>query len=135
METYLFVYGTLLKDVKNEMSQFLHANSLNIKEAFVYAQLFDLGDYPGVFLSNNKTDKVFGQVVKIKNEENVLKKLDIYEGVGHEFEYPNEYKRLNITAYLKDLTSINAWIYCYNHSLTNATKIASGNYLEYVLKV
>jgi gamma-glutamylcyclotransferase (GGCT)/AIG2-like uncharacterized protein YtfP len=128
--TYLFVYGTLLKDLNNGMSRFLQSNSEFIGNAFVVGRLYEIGWYPGVVLSYNPTEKVYGNIFKVKNTETVFKALDDYEGICGDNPKPYEYSRELTDAYLNDGTKIETWFYAYNHSTENLKQILSGNYLD-----
>ncbi len=130
---YLFVYGTLLSSIDTPMSVFLMGNSENVGKGSVLAKLYDLGNYPGIVLSNIKTDKVYGQVIKVLNPLPIFKELDNYEGVGTHFRSPNLYKRELIDVLLDSDTTIKCWVYIYNLPVEPSSFIASGNYLDYLL--
>ena len=126
----LFVYGTLLKDLNNGMSRFLQSNSEFLGNAYINGRLYDLGWYPGVVLSNDPSEKVYGQLFKLKNTETVFKVLDDYEGIGGDNPKPYEYSRERAQAFLEDGTQMGTWFYEYVLSTENLTLIPSGNFLE-----
>jgi gamma-glutamylcyclotransferase (GGCT)/AIG2-like uncharacterized protein YtfP len=90
---YLFVYGTLLKDFDSHMSKFLERNSDFIGAGYFYGKLFEVSWYPAAILSNISSEKVFGHIFKIHENEKIFKILDDYEGIGDTSECPNEYRR------------------------------------------
>jgi gamma-glutamylcyclotransferase (GGCT)/AIG2-like uncharacterized protein YtfP len=130
MSQYLFVYGTLLKDFDSYMSKFLNRNAEFIGTGYFNGRLYEISWYPGAVLSDVTTEKVFGHLFKIHNEEKTLQILDDYEGIGTTAEHPNEYKRELIKAYLDINDTINTWVYVYNLPTTHLKLITSGNYLK-----
>lgn len=127
---YLFVYGTLLKDFDSYMSKFLNKHSEFIGNAYFTGRLYDLGWYPGAVASDNPSERVYGNVFKLKNTDEVFKVLDDYEGVGNTSTYHNEYKRELINAYLDDGERLKIWVYIYNASTKDLKRIFSGNYMD-----
>lgn len=126
---YLFVYGTLLKDFDSYMSKFLDRNSEFIGPGFFNGKLYEISWYPGAILSDNHSEKIYGHIFKIHDENKTFKILDDYEGIGDTAEHPNEYHRLLINAYLDSNKTISTWVYVYNRPVTDLKLIKSGNYL------
>ena len=54
---YLFVYGTLLRQSQSPMSSLLLANSRFIDKAYIRGSLFDIGEYPGLVISEKAKNK------------------------------------------------------------------------------
>lgn len=128
---YLFVYGTLLKDFDSYMSKFLNRNADFIGEAFIQGKLYEISWYPGVTLSKIPSEKVYGHLFKIYEFDKTFKILDDYEGVGDvSAEYPNEYRRELIDAFLNDGTVQSTWVYVYNNATDDLRLIVSGDYLK-----
>jgi len=130
MSEYLFVYGTLLKDFDGYMSKFLKRNSEFVRTGYFNGRLYQISWYPGAVLSDLPSEKVFGHLFKIHNEQKTFQILDNYEGIGESAEHPNEYKRELIQAYLGSKVTINTWVYVYNLPTTHLKLITSGNYLR-----
>lgn len=126
---YLFVYGTLMKTVNNGMSRFLHSNAEFIGNAYILGKLYDLEGYPGAVVSDNPSERVYGNIFKIKDTKAVFKVLDDYEGIGDGNTNDYEYVRTQVTAYLEDGTEVNTWFYAYNFPTDTFRLIASGRYL------
>ncbi|MCF8273235.1 MAG: gamma-glutamylcyclotransferase [Flavobacteriaceae bacterium] len=126
---YLFVYGTLLKDFDSYMSKFLERNSDFIGDGYFNGKLFEVSWYPAAILSNISSEKVFGHIFKIHENDKTFKILDDYEGIGDTSECPNEYRRELINAYLNTGDMLKVWVYIYNQSTENLRFIPSGNYL------
>lgn len=128
---YLFVYGTLLKKITNEMSLFLAQNAEFYNKGYFFGRLYDLGEYPGAILSDNRGEKVFGNIFKLNDPQNVFSVLDDYEEVGEKYPFPNEYRREKVKVYSNCNEKMDAWIYLFNHSVENLTLISSGDYLGF----
>ncbi len=131
MIEYLFVYGTLLTELDNNMSNYLRYNAQNIGRGFIYGKLFDIGDYPGAILNTNKSSKVFGNVFIMNSPQAVLSVLDEYEGVGSQFPQPNEYKRQLVDVQLNN-SKLTCWAYLYNCSGVGLRCINTGCYIRYL---
>jgi gamma-glutamylcyclotransferase (GGCT)/AIG2-like uncharacterized protein YtfP len=128
--SYLFVYGTLLKDVDNEMSSFLHSHAVLKGKGYFYGKLYRVSWYPGAVISDNTSEKVFGMVYKIENPKYVFRVLDDYEGIGALYPKPHLYKRKLIDTFLNNGTKIKTWVYLYNQSITDLHQIVSGDFLK-----
>lgn len=126
---YLFVYGTLMKQANNGMSRFLHSNSEFIGNAHIQGKMFDLEGYPGAIKSDIPSERVYGNVFKIKDATRVFKVLDDYEGIGSGDANQYEYAREPIAAFLEDGIEITTWFYAYNFPTDSLQLIPSGRYL------
>jgi len=127
--TYLFVYGTLLKDSNHEMSKFLASHSVFVSKGYFNGKLFLVEWFPGAILSDHNLDRVYGSVFKINNPTEVFNVLDDYEGLGESNSKPHLFKRETITIFLENHTKIKAWVYLYNHSIGKLKRIISGNFI------
>lgn len=127
---YLFVYGTLLKDLENEMSKFLKRHADFTGKAYLYGMLYQVSWYPGLVLSDDDSQRVYGHVFKLHDTEMVLRVLDDYEGVSDAYPQPHQYKRALTTVFIADGTKQDAWVYIYNHSTARLKQITSGNFLN-----
>ncbi len=128
---YLFVYGTLLRRISHPMAEFLHENSSFVENGYFQGRLYDVDVYPGAILSTDPDDQVYGNILGLKDPEKVWKKLDPYEG----------YLETNpdISLYIKQFVDVYAgeqvyscWVYLYNKSVNDLTRIISGDYLSYL---
>ena len=127
---YLFVYGTLLKDLDNEMSNFLASQSVFTGKGYFYGELYKVSWYPGAILSNNVSNKVYGMIFKVKNSEVVFKVLDEYEGLGDHQSKPYLFKRELITVFIETNIKIKSWVYLYDRPIKNLKKIISGDFIN-----
>lgn len=91
-KTFLFVYGTLMRDSKSELGRpqrrRLAAESRYIAPASVEGWLYDLGTYPALNLVSKKeivqqarTNVVTGEVIQLLVPRVSLPWLDLYEGI------------------------------------------------------
>lgn len=128
--TYLFVYGTLLEDSKNEMSEFLSKHSEFVGRGFFCGKLYDVEEFPGAVLSDTLQDKVYGKIYEISEAEKVFSILDDYEGIESLETEKGLFKRVVVEAFLEAGHTVKTWVYLYNKSVLNLRLISSGNYLD-----
>ena len=125
---YIFVYGLLKSNYVNEPAQFIRKNCELVSSGNFPGSLFDLGTYPGAVYDEESESSVYGEVYQIiQNEEELVIFLDTFEGVGPDFEQPNEYKRELVPIKTED-GIIKASCYLYNWNLDGLKVIANGRY-------
>jgi gamma-glutamylcyclotransferase (GGCT)/AIG2-like uncharacterized protein YtfP len=125
MNNLLFVYGTLLND-DNEFGNYLRKNSIVYSTGKVKGSLYDIGEYPGVVLSDGD-EYVYGTIFQLNDPVSALKILDEYEGFGEDQPQPNEYVRV-LTEVETETDIIICWIYVYNLPVDTFPYINSGKY-------
>ena len=125
----LFVYGTLRRDMRSEMSQLLERHAGFVAEGRYQGRLYRIDYYPGVVPSDNPTETVKGEVYSLRDSQVVLQELDRYEECGPGFAEPTEYVRRFETVTLLDGAVCRAWIYIYNHPIDRYTPIPSGDFV------
>ncbi len=113
------------------MSHILSKHCQFVDEAFVYGQMFDLGDYPGIVMDHNRSAQVYGDCFKLLDPTAALATFDDYEECGPAHPTPWLYLRETQTCYLKAGNSLKAWVYVYNRDLTDKPLIEGGDYLKY----
>ena len=121
---YLFVYGTLLDD-DNEFALYLKNNCSYYAEGRFKGRLYDIGEYPGA-VADDSGGYVYGSIYVLDNDE-VLVRLDDYEGFGEEQEQPNLFVR-EIIAVETDKGLIDCEVYLYNLSVDGLRVIDGGDY-------
>jgi gamma-glutamylcyclotransferase (GGCT)/AIG2-like uncharacterized protein YtfP len=62
MSDYLFVYGTLRKEMNHPMYRALSRSAEWVGEANLQGRLYDLGKYPGAVPSKRVSDIVIGEI-------------------------------------------------------------------------
>jgi gamma-glutamylcyclotransferase (GGCT)/AIG2-like uncharacterized protein YtfP len=121
--SYLFVYGTLLKNYNHFNYKYLKKYAKFKCKGLTKGKLYKISWYPGLKRANNL---VYGEVYKIKNKK-LLKILDNYEGCNYKDKF--EYKRVLKTIYCKR-KRIKAYTYIYCKKVNYKNLIKSGNFLK-----
>jgi gamma-glutamylcyclotransferase (GGCT)/AIG2-like uncharacterized protein YtfP len=127
----LFVYGTLLPECNLSISTQFVRDAEFIGHGYVFANLYDLGDYPGMVLDLSHEHKVLGHIYRLKSPENTLPLLDEYEGINPSFPDNNEYIRALVKV-ISGGRALNAYAYLYVKDVIPLKKIHSGDYLSYL---
>ena len=110
----LFVYGSLRKGHAPPLIAETADKLEFFAEAFVYGKLYDLGKYRAIVLDGE--DKIFGQILELPDDEEVLDALDEYEGFEPNNPRQSLFVRKKTTAYFGD-EKLQTWIYEYNGDL------------------
>jgi gamma-glutamylcyclotransferase (GGCT)/AIG2-like uncharacterized protein YtfP len=126
----LFVYGTLMRGFDHPMAKLLSRSADFIGEAKCRGRLYRVRHYPGLVLSDDASDVVFGELYRLHAPEELLREFDMYEACGEGFAEPTQYVRKMIAVTLDDGTASEAWTYVYNWEVTRLPRIASGRFLE-----
>lgn len=129
---HVFAYGTLRRDSGHPMSRYLAKHSDHEGDAVLEdADLFDLGSYPGVRVPGGGS--VFGDAYAIHPEtaDEMLARLDDYEGCGPDDPPPHQYVRQLLTVSLTDGEELDAWVYVLRRVPVQARPIPSGDYLDW----
>jgi len=124
-EEYLFVYGTLKRNIKNSKNDLLKKYASFVGEGFVYGKLYKVSYYPGAVLDDKRKHKIYGEIYKLKDPVSAFKVLDRYEECGEEFKEPWEYRRVKTKAFLKD-GEMEVWIYEFQEEVKECDRIESG---------
>ena len=126
----LFVYGTLMRGFDHPMARLLSANADFIGEARCQGRLYLVKHYPGLVLSDDPADVVFGELYRLRAPDELLREFDMYEACGEGFAEPTEYIRQMLPVTLDGGAESEAWTYIYNWPVANLPRIASGRFLE-----
>ena len=126
----LFVYGTLMRGFDHPMARLLSANATFIGEASCRGRLYLVKHYPGLVLSNDPDDAVFGELYRLRQPNELLREFDMYEACGEGFAEPTEYIRQMLPVTLNGGAVSEAWTYIYNWPVARLPRIASGRFLE-----
>ncbi|MGR9043711.1 MAG: gamma-glutamylcyclotransferase family protein [Gammaproteobacteria bacterium] len=131
---YLFVYGTLRRTFDNVMAQWLSRHAGFFGTAFFRGALYEVDRYPAAVPCLDEYSRVFGDLYRFNDPEQVFAALDDYEECSDRFPKPHEYRRLKSEILLPDDGSIMAWIYLYNFPIERLERIRSGDYVSYLLE-
>jgi gamma-glutamylcyclotransferase (GGCT)/AIG2-like uncharacterized protein YtfP len=133
----LFVYGTLMRDFDHPMARMLSRNADFIGPARCRGRLYLVKHYPGLTLSDDAADAVYGEVYRLHQPDALLREFDMYEACGEGFAEPTQYVRQMLPVTLEDGTGeaieppiVEAWTYIYNWPVADLTQIASGRFME-----
>jgi gamma-glutamylcyclotransferase (GGCT)/AIG2-like uncharacterized protein YtfP len=125
----LFVYGTLMRTYDHPMARLLSANAEFIGEASCRGRLYRVKHYPGLVLSDDAADIVFGELYRLRAVEDLLREFDMYEACGEGFAEPTQYLRRTLAVTLGDGNTREAWTYIYNWPVAHLPRIESGRFL------
>ncbi len=126
----LFVYGTLMRGFDHPMAKLLSRSADFIGEARCRGRLYLVKHYPGLVLSDDPEDSVFGEVYRLRARDELLREFDMYEACGDGFPPPTEYIRQMLSVTLQDGSASEAWSYIYNWPVDSLPRIASGRFWE-----
>jgi gamma-glutamylcyclotransferase (GGCT)/AIG2-like uncharacterized protein YtfP len=126
----LFVYGTLMRGFDHPMAQLLSRSADFIGEARCRGRLYLIKHYPGLVLSDDPAETVFGELYRLRQPEALLREFDMYEACGEGFKEPTEYIRRMLPVTSGEGAVGEAWTYIYNWPVTGLPRIASGRFLE-----
>jgi gamma-glutamylcyclotransferase (GGCT)/AIG2-like uncharacterized protein YtfP len=126
----LFVYGTLMRGFDHPMAQLLSRSAEFIGEARCRGRLYLVKHYPGLVLSGDHADMVFGELYRLRAPDELLREFDMYEACGEGFAEPTEYIRQMLPVTSGDGAVSEAWTYIYNWPVAHLPLIVSGRFLE-----
>ena len=84
--------------------------------------------YPGLVLSDDADDDVFGELYRLREPEPLLREFDMYEACGEGFKEPTRICAADLPVMLADGGAVEAWTYLYNWPVTELPRIASGRF-------
>jgi gamma-glutamylcyclotransferase (GGCT)/AIG2-like uncharacterized protein YtfP len=126
----LFVYGTLMRGFDHPMAQLLSRSAAFLGPARCHGRLYLIKHYPGLLLSEDPANVVFGELYRLRQPNELLREFDMYEACGEGFAEPTEYIRQMLPVTLDGGDVREAWTYIYNWPVANLPRIASGRFLE-----
>jgi gamma-glutamylcyclotransferase (GGCT)/AIG2-like uncharacterized protein YtfP len=126
----LFVYGTLMRGFDHPMAQLLSRSADFFGSARCRGRLYLVKHYPGLVLSDDADDVVFGELFRLRQPAELLREFDMYEACGEGFAEPTEYLRQRLAVTADDGAISEAWTYVYNWPVDGLPRIASGRFPE-----
>ncbi len=127
---HFFVYGTLMRGFDHPMAQLLSRSADFIGEARCRGRLYLVKHYPGLVMSVDADDVVFGELFRLRRPAECLREFDMYEACGEGFTEPTEYIRQMLPVTRDGGAVSEAWTYVYNWPVDRLPRIASGRFLE-----
>jgi gamma-glutamylcyclotransferase (GGCT)/AIG2-like uncharacterized protein YtfP len=130
MQDRLFVYGTLMRGFDHPMAKLLSRSADFIGEARCQGRLYLVKHYPGLVLSDDPNEVMFGELYRLRAADELLREFDMYEACGEGFAEPTEYIRRMLIVTRDRQTPDEAWTYVYNWPVARLPRIASGRFME-----
>src|SRR5437899_5290029 len=130
MQDRLFVYGTLMRGFDHPMAQLLSRSADFIGEARCQGRLYLVKHYPGLVLSHDPAEVVFGELYRLHQPHELLREFDMYEACGEGFAAPTQYIRQMLQGTSDGQAADQAWTYVYNWPVAGLPRIASGRFME-----
>ena len=128
-QNLLFVYGTLMRGFDHPMAKLLSRSAEFCGDARCRGRLYLVKHYPGLVLSDDASDVVFGELVRLRRPEETFATLDEYEGCGPGVASP-QYLRQVLPVTRDDGSVSQAWTYVYNRPVAKLKRITSGRFLK-----
>ena len=129
----LFVFGTLLSGYDHPMARRLAREAELLGPGRCCGRLYLVGHYPGMVLSDDPADQVFGELYRLREPRQLLRVLDDYEGCGEGSAEPTEFvRRLHAVTLDGDASeaTMEAWVYLFNRPVEHLPRIVSGRFLQ-----
>jgi gamma-glutamylcyclotransferase (GGCT)/AIG2-like uncharacterized protein YtfP len=131
---YILLYGTLRAGQPAFLEYRLDDSLRPAGYAFIYGQLYDLGEYPGLILNGSRRVRVDRH--EILNAD-VLNRLDVYEEFNPNDIRPFDPRTGHGSVFVRriiDALGAPAYIYEYNCSIVDTAIIDDEDWLEFVRK-
>jgi gamma-glutamylcyclotransferase (GGCT)/AIG2-like uncharacterized protein YtfP len=128
---HLFVYGSLMMVGAGALGtaerERLFRESRHLGPAAINgAELYDLGNYPGLSDSAERSDVVYGEVIELLDAGRTFIWLDDYEGLGPRSEYVRELRRVLVAGERE----LDAWVYLLRCAGDPGKRIRSGRWVS-----
>jgi gamma-glutamylcyclotransferase (GGCT)/AIG2-like uncharacterized protein YtfP len=128
MNDLVFVYGTLMLSSGHPMGVKLASEADFIGIARVQGRLYDFGKWPGLSLSDEASDIVYGEAWRLRSPAS-LAWMDEYEGIRPGIAQP-EYERIQHRVTIEELGTATASLYAYRWPIDYHQRILSGRWME-----
>ena len=121
-----------MRDFDHPMAQLLSRSADFIGEARCRGRLYLVKHYPGLVLSDDADDVVFGEVYRLHQPEALLREFDMYEACGEGFAEPTRIYPADAAGDAGATARVDreAWTYIYNWPVADLPRIASGRFME-----
>jgi len=97
-----------------------------VGEGWIHGRLYDLGGYPGAAPDANAPGKIFGTVMELPDDAEILKELDAYEECDPQSPETSEYVRELREVELATGGKAECWFYRYNGKTDGKAAIPGG---------
>ncbi len=126
---YLFAYGTLRPGHAPEEVADLVRRFEPVGKGTVRGTLYDLGSYPGAVLDGGSTRRILGTVFRLPAGNDILPRLDDYEGFDPQAPQRSLFIRRLYPVDLDGGRTLPCWIYEYNGAIESAVIIEGGTHV------
>jgi gamma-glutamylcyclotransferase (GGCT)/AIG2-like uncharacterized protein YtfP len=130
MKDYLFVYGTLAKEIAPREIAAAVKKLKDVGRGFILGRLYDIGEYPGAVLNGGPQDKIFGRIYQLPGDPAVLDQLDTYEGFDPAAPAQSVFVRRRTSINRPNKTILKGWVYEYNRDVSSQPRIKNGQYSQ-----
>lgn len=130
MSEYLFAYGTLLPGLAPEAMAGLVSRLTPVGEGFARGVLYDLGEYPGAVLEPLSDQRIFGTVLRLPDDCDVLRELDAYEGFEADCPEASLFVRAMGLVEMTGGGAVECWIYVYRGPVNGSRVFESGRFAK-----
>lgn len=126
----LFIYGSLLTGSGlPAVDRLLPKYSRCLGAAVMRGRLYLLDGYPGALPSFRCQDRVLGRVVRLRDAERVIRRLDDYEDFRRDRPKRGEFIRARtVVTLLSSGRRLPVWVYLYNGCVKDKRRIPEGDY-------
>lgn len=128
--SHLFLYGTLLPELRVPEAPAVADRVRRVGEATLPGRLLDLGRYPGLVRPACEGDVVRGRVYALL-DASALDELDRYEDAYPDAPDRGLFVREAATATLDAGDSRTCWVYCYNGPVDERPVVPSGSWVTH----
>ena len=128
MKDYLFTYGTLAEDKAPHQIVAAVKQLKPVGRGYIFARLYDLGEYPGAVLDHSKRHKVFGKIFELPADPKLLGRLDEYEAFDRKRPAASLFVRKRTAINRSNCPPVTGWVYEYNRDVNSSSTIKSGRY-------
>ena len=128
MSDCLFAYGTLQPGRVPAAVAPLAAKLRPVGRGFVHGVLYDLGRYPGAVPDAGAKTRIAGIVMELPDDENMLARLDAYEGFDPQAPATSEFVRERQVVDLATGGKLECWFYRYNREPRDAPIVKNGEW-------
>jgi gamma-glutamylcyclotransferase (GGCT)/AIG2-like uncharacterized protein YtfP len=131
MHDLIFVYGSLLTRIAHPRGEQLRREAALVGTGHVGGQLYRVSWYPCMVASDVAGDVVHGEVYRLRQPTQTIAWLDAYEGIvpgPASVAASDEYARVLRPVAMADGTNLQAWMYVYQRSAAQLTRVPSGQW-------
>jgi gamma-glutamylcyclotransferase (GGCT)/AIG2-like uncharacterized protein YtfP len=97
-------------------------------EGWVSGTLYDLGTYPGAILDAGVEGLIYGTVMRLPDDPQVLRDLDAYEGFEADCPEASLFLRERVTVVMADGGRLTCWMYALHRLPEGAQVLANGRF-------